>query len=138
MSYVPLTPGRLLFLQEEAEYGNLDEKIIPKRQVRILTCLYFVLKRNEEQPSDYLYANIDVIQNLIQIIFEKTYTNDQLVYWIDDLCKRLYVSECYGNTAVSENFFSLTTEGIALFLQLKEASPDLFDSSSYTDLVFIN
>jgi hypothetical protein len=136
MSHLPLTQKELLTLGDTAEYGDLDHTTASKRHVRILTSLYYIT--NKDKNYDHYYSNVDMIRDLIERIFEKRYTNEQLQYWIDDLCKRGYLSERYENTCIPNNFFCLTLTGIELFLQLKETSPDLFDSSSYTDLVFIN
>jgi hypothetical protein len=93
---------------------------------------------NKDKTYDYFYSNVDMIRDLIEAIFEKRYTNEQLQYWVDDLCKRGYLSERYENTSIQDNFFCLTLEGIEFFLHLKEIGGELFESSANTKLEFIN
>lgn len=137
MSHLPLTQEELLTLGDTAEYGDLDHTTASKRHVRILTSLHFVLGSNEENYS-VPYANIDTIRNLIERFFGKKYNNKSLLYWIDDLCKRGYLSEYHEGAPVEKNFFSLTEYGIALFLLLYQTRDALFESNSKNSIKFLH
>jgi hypothetical protein len=137
MSKRPLTQQELLALSEQAEYGGLDHTTASKRHVRILTSLHFVLDGNQDDHST-LYANLETIQTLIERFFGKRYNKENLLYWVDDLCKRGYLSEYHEGEIVEKNFFSLTEYGIALSLILCHAREALFESNSKNSLAFLH
>lgn len=139
MSERLLTPWQLEALRDHAEFGDLTSKTTSKRQARILTSLYSV-QRNGRGTHEIHYCNIETIIDLIEVFFDKKYTEDEIAYWVEDLIKRDYVRLLDPSVPLEENFVSISVRGLEFYNMLHN-NPDgrkLFESRLCSSEHFIN
>lgn len=136
MSFNPLTQKELHELLLHAERGELDYSTASKRHVRILTGLHFTRAQDNEEATAS-YTNIDTIIELIEYFFQKRYTREALLVWINDLENREYVcridlSNSWATDQIdySKIYYSLTRDGLELFEELLRSREELFESNS--------
>jgi hypothetical protein len=115
MSKKFLSPEELYQMGQRAEFGELDYFNVSKRHLRILAALHYVVYEGNGVYRTY-YANLQAIEDLIEKLFGKRMHD--LPYWIEDLIKRGYVVLYNVQQNLTENFFSLSDNGIDFFISL--------------------
>ena len=114
-----LTPWQLQAKSEYAEFGAITPEEISKRHIRILSVLLCL--QSDCNENEIEYASIQAIQTLVEYLFQKRYSIDELLYWVYDLGKRGYIAVLdpdeevleavlFAPTSLGEDLYTLTYE----------------------------
>jgi hypothetical protein len=127
---VPIS-GEMILMMEDAEYGDLSHSTVSKRHVRILCALYQV-KLQQRKHADY--ASMILISQLIEPLFNKRHTIEDVTYFTRDLVVRGYVASLReqdeDNDSLQGDAYAITSLGVELLERVATLHPKLFESNT--------
>lgn len=134
---VPIS-DKMIQVMEDAEYGDLSHSTVSKRHVRILCALYQVKLQWDKHTLTVDYVPVVLISQLIEPLFNKRHTGEDITYFTRDLVVRGYVASLReqdeDDDSTQEDAYAITSRGVELLEQIQDLRPSLFESNTRNSL----